>query len=171
MLCPGGKDRIDRFPAHQQHSWNDRILEEQAESQKHSAITETSESRYQEIGAQLGEAGTVENVRSARGTEAAVRETKAGKNRGLEKHDGNDRAGQKLSNHQNFFSDRHEKLIVERTLHHFAAEQPRKDSHAGEENAEPEIINLDNSREYECVVFDLARIDVAPVEDIVREQE
>ena len=65
-LRPGRKDRSRCFPTHQHCSGDDGVLEEQAESEKHAAIADARESRHQEIGAQLAEAGSVKNVRSSR---------------------------------------------------------------------------------------------------------
>jgi len=122
MLCPGGKDGSDRFPAHQHSSGDDGIFEKQAESEEDGAVAKTCESRYQKIGAQLAEAGAVKDVRSALGTKARVDEAEASKNSCLEECDGNNRAGKKFSNDQDFFSYRNQELVMESALDHFAAE-------------------------------------------------
>src|SRR5690348_9944659 len=91
-LGPGWKNRGDRFPSHNHNSGDDGIFEEQAQSEKHSAIAETSESCHQKIGAQLGETRPIKNIRFTRRTKAAVHEIEARNNRSLEKCNGNDRS-------------------------------------------------------------------------------
>src|SRR2546421_12144879 len=76
-LSPGRKDWGDRFPAHDHNSRDDRILEQKAESEKHSAIAEASQGRHQEIGPQLAEARPIKNIRFARRTKAAIHEEDA----------------------------------------------------------------------------------------------
>lgn len=121
-LGPGRKDRSDGFPSHYQNARNDGVLEEQAESEEDGAVAKTCESRYQKIGAQLAEAGAVKDVRSALGTKARVDEAEASENGCLEECDGNNRAGKKFSNDQDFFSYRNQELVMESALDHFAAE-------------------------------------------------
>src|SRR5712671_6717026 len=67
-LGPVRKDGGDRFPSHDNDSWDNRILEEKAESKKHSAVADTSEGRHQEIGPQLSEARPVKDIRWCRKT-------------------------------------------------------------------------------------------------------
>jgi len=55
---------------------------------------------------------------------------------------------------------------VERAFDHFAAEKPSKDAHAGEENAQPKIVELNNSGEDHGVRLNLVGTPV-PVQDIV----
>jgi len=47
---------------------------------------------------------------------------------------------------------------VQRALDHFAAEKPGKDPHAGEKDAKPEIVELNNSSEDEGVILQLGRV-------------
>jgi hypothetical protein len=44
---------------------------------------------------------------------------------------------------------------VESFFNHFAAEEPRKDGHAGEEDAQTEIVELDDVRQNLRILFDL----------------
>src|ERR1700722_6395340 len=156
-LGPGGKDRSHRFPAHQHGSGDDGVLEEQAESEKHGAIADARESRHQEIGAQLAEAGSVKNVRSSRGTQAAICEVEASEHRRFEQRNGNGCAGKKFTNDQDLFPYGNQKLIVESALDHFAAEKPGKNPHAGEKDAKPKIVKLHNSSEDQGVFLKLRR--------------
>src|SRR6202043_2369706 len=107
---------------HQHSAGYDGILEKQAESEEDGAVAETGESRYQEVGAQLAEAGTVKNIRSACSAEAAVGQVEASKNRGFKERNRNDCPCEEFSNHQYFFSDWNEKLVVEGTRDHFTSE-------------------------------------------------
>src|ERR1700689_2726650 len=154
MLGPRRKNWSNRFPSQQHGSGDDRILEEKTKSEKHGAVAEASESRCQHIGAQLAETWPVKDIRSAFGTKARVDKAEAGNHGSLEERDGNNRACEKFSNHQDFFSYRNQELIVKSALDHFAAEEPGKNTHAGEEDAQAEIINLNNTGEDKRIVFD-----------------
>src|SRR5260370_13703022 len=154
-LGPVRKDGGDRFPSHDNDSWDNRILEEKAESKKHSAVADTSEGRHQEIGPQLSEARHVKDIRCARRTKTAIHEVEASKDGCFEEHDGNDRAGKKLSYDQDFSSYGHEKLIMKSAFNHFAAKYPRKDGHTSKEDAQPEIVELHYFRKDLCIGPDL----------------
>src|SRR5258706_13339723 len=153
-LRPGGKDWGNRFPSHNHNSGYDRIPDEKAEREKHSAITETSESGHQEISPQLTEARPVKYRRFAGGTKAGIHKVEASKGGYLEEGNRNDCAGEKFSYYQNLSSHRHEKLIMESAFNHFAAEYPGKDPHAGEEDSQPEIEELDYSVEDLRILLD-----------------
>src|SRR4029077_18406535 len=112
-LGPGRKDGGDPFPSHNHHTGDDRIFEEQAEGEKHGAIAETRESRHQEIRPQLAKARSIKNIRFSRRTKAGIGEVEASKDGHFEERDGHDRAGKKLSHHQDFSAYRDEKLIME----------------------------------------------------------
>src|SRR5580658_453656 len=170
-LCPGREDRSDRLPAHQHSARDDGIFKEQAEGEKHGAVADARERRRQEIGAQLAQTRAVKNVRTARRAEAAISEEEAGKNGDFEEGNGNDRAGEKFSNHEDFSSDRHEKLVVESALDHFAPEQPGEYPHAGEKDAQTEVVKLDKSGEDFRIILDARCVCVVSAEDVVNDEE
>src|ERR1700723_4099948 len=85
VLGPRRKNGGDRFPAQQHSAGNNGILEEEAESEKDGAVSETGERGDQEIGAELAEAGAFEHVGATRCTEAKIRDAEASENRCFEK--------------------------------------------------------------------------------------
>ena len=164
-LRPGWKNWGDRFPSHNYNSGDDRIFEQKTQCEKDGAITETSKSRNGEISPQLTQAWSVKHIGRAGGAKTRVHEIETSQDGGFEERNSDDSAGEKFSNHQDLSSYRDKKLVMESVFDHFAAEQPGKNPHASEEDAQPEIIELHNSREDLRILLDLRRFNIAPVDD------
>ena len=60
---------------------------------------------------------------------------------------------------------------MESAFDHFAAEQPRKDGHASEEDAQAEIVELDDSGKDLCIFLELGGAARTCVEDEVRQDD
>ena len=95
----------------------------------------------------MAEAGAVKNIRSAGTAKPLIDEIETGQDGCFKERDRNNNASKKFSDDQNFFSDWNEKLIVESACDHFTTEQPSKNAHAGEEDAEADVVELDDAGE------------------------
>src|SRR5215472_18089878 len=154
-LGPRGQYRGNCFPAHQDKPRDDRILEEQAQSKKHRAISDTRQGGHQQISAELMKARPIKNVGPAGGTKSVVGQVKASENGAFEEKNGDQRARQKLPDDQDFSSHRNKKLVMEGALDHLAAKQPGENTHAREKDAQPHVVKMNNAREHARLGLDV----------------
>lgn len=60
---------------------------------------------------------------------------------------------------------------MQSTFDNFAAEEPGENPHAGKKDSKAEVIQLNDARKDLRIVFDLRRVDVISIEDIVNEEQ